>query len=495
VQAPGASELKAEMLGGFRVARPSFNASPVGASILGLILPAMVSLSLHAQPLRSQENAKSAELEQQYQRALALLSQGDSARAASLLETIVGAEPLHAGAWLDLAIARCDLGDAQAVKRLLSHIESSFRPDDAVLTVMQSLRQAPCEAKPHPGAPAVASVTDRTQRSFLRIGIGHSTNANFGLNSLIVPIGGAATSGSTVTDGTLTIPSLPLLLSETYAPRPAAFVQAEVGTSSSSALGSTYQIDWQISARARSWREHARSSELSALADPLVGQGYARLRPLTPGSSWLEWGLGWQQWVQSSARPQPTGLAQLSYMQRIGEGAWLAAADLEVAVQRLMLPASEPDSDARMGSSPLASAGFRMVYAAHHPWGRLYSQVQLAAVRDANRGSAGSAREGFSAGLRAGYELPLTALAATLHSFDLLLSQRQLKDQDFYAPALFPGVKRLNRQIQSSLIWQVQPRQSPWSLRLEWQYQRSDDRLPLFEFKTQTLLIQSQRRW
>jgi len=460
------------------------------------VLFTLCTINVHAQS--AQESVRDSN-QALYQQALSLLSQGESEKAALLLERLLAIDPLHAGAWLDLAIARCEMGDAQETQRILQWIEKNFRPVQAAQAVIQSLHDSACDAMPREAAPGVASITNNSYRSYIRFGMGYSTNANYGLNSLTIPIGGTGLSlgvgGPSNPDSYVPIPALPLLLSEAYAPRQSPYVQLDLATASVSDLSKRYQLDWQLSTRLRSWREREKRADLRPLADQWVAQAYARARPKLAGEAWWEFSVGAQQWVQQFASAQPSGFAQTSYWRKLSDSGWLAAADFELAAQRLTLRAGEQALSEKVGLSPVASAGLRVVKAQSGPWGRVLAQVQFAWVQDANRGGAGGLRDGLNGGLRASYQWPMASSPNALQSLDVMLSQRLLKDRELYAAVLFPGVKRLNRLSQAGLQWHYQPLSSPWSWRLEWQWLGSEDKLPLFDFHTRTLLLQSQWRW
>ncbi len=123
------------------------------------VLFTLCTINVHAQS--AQESVRDSN-QALYQQALSLLSQGESEKAALLLERLLAIDPLHAGAWLDLAIARCEMGDAQETQRILQWIEKNFRPVQAAQAVIQSLRDSACEAMPREAAPGVASITNNS---------------------------------------------------------------------------------------------------------------------------------------------------------------------------------------------------------------------------------------------------------------------------------------------------------------------------------------------
>jgi len=61
-----------------------------------------------------------------YRAALKALAEGHPEQASAMLEQIVSQEPRFAGAWLDLAISQCELGNAADAERLFGTLERRF---------------------------------------------------------------------------------------------------------------------------------------------------------------------------------------------------------------------------------------------------------------------------------------------------------------------------------------------------------------------------------
>lgn len=79
-----------------------------------------------------------------YLDAMRSLSEGRQNDASDALSKMVTLEPMHAGAWLDLAIIQCELGHAQEAERLFEAIVTRFAPPPEILEVIASNRLRGC---------------------------------------------------------------------------------------------------------------------------------------------------------------------------------------------------------------------------------------------------------------------------------------------------------------------------------------------------------------
>jgi len=79
-----------------------------------------------------------------YQQALQSIAEGRKNDASATLSSIVEQEPLHAGAWLDLALIQCSLGHADEAERLFQAIEKRFAPPPGILELINAARQKGC---------------------------------------------------------------------------------------------------------------------------------------------------------------------------------------------------------------------------------------------------------------------------------------------------------------------------------------------------------------
>lgn len=79
-----------------------------------------------------------------YREALRLLNAGLPEEAAVLLQRFLEQEPEHAGAWLDLALSECELGNAAEAERLFAAIEARFDPPPGIREVIAARRAEGC---------------------------------------------------------------------------------------------------------------------------------------------------------------------------------------------------------------------------------------------------------------------------------------------------------------------------------------------------------------
>ena len=109
-----------------------------------------------------------------YQEALAAVATGERTRALSMLETLVSRQPRHAGAWLDLALLFCDLGDAAKSREILDRIGAEFDPSPVIRDLIALQRRRDCKA-------TAATATGPLWSAGFQIG--HDSNVNRGARS------------------------------------------------------------------------------------------------------------------------------------------------------------------------------------------------------------------------------------------------------------------------------------------------------------------------
>lgn len=363
-----------------------------------------------------------------YEQAVDSLRDGRPREAAALLEALVRRMPAHAGAWLDLGIAYCDLGRAREAEQVFSHIEASFSPGPAIREVIALYRASGCTPRALGAAPAQWE---------LRAGAGYASNVNQGVNDLTVQYGPAGQ-------------SVPLQLSADFRPRGAAFASADAFHRRP--LDDSGRWRWDTGVRLRG---HA---GMSANDTALAFTGVSR-----------QWRLdGWRGDAQA-------GLSQLwlggqSYQQGVGAGgsAWHPvasgwAAGLEFDVFAYRYP-SLPLYDSLQGSGQLRlrrfGAGWQLT-------------ADLGWTRDLAHERPGGHRGGPTAGLR------WQALLQEGLGIDLLWLWRRLDDSGPYNPLLWEGAVRSQRQRIAR--FSVERRFGPHdALRLELGRTVIDDTLPIF---------------
>jgi tetratricopeptide (TPR) repeat protein len=79
-----------------------------------------------------------------YQEALLALAEGRRTDASRALRRLIEEEPQHAGAWLDLALIQCGLGNADEAERLFATVETRFNPSREILELISQTREDGC---------------------------------------------------------------------------------------------------------------------------------------------------------------------------------------------------------------------------------------------------------------------------------------------------------------------------------------------------------------
>jgi len=116
--------------------------------------------------------------EELYRRGLNALAEGRPEDAAELLVRFLEHEPQHAGAWLDLAISQCEMGNAVEAERLFKEIERRFAPPPGILEVIAEHRASGCLAQ-----------VVRPASWMLNLGRGHDSNVNQGASTPTFTLG------------------------------------------------------------------------------------------------------------------------------------------------------------------------------------------------------------------------------------------------------------------------------------------------------------------
>lgn len=138
----------------------------------------MAALLLAAAPARGADDAGAPPAQEELYRAgLRALAEGHPDEAAALLTRFLAGEPRHAGAWLDLALSQCELGNAAEAERLFQSIERDFAPPPSIVEVIASYRAQGCRKAPRPASWQFAA------------GRGRDSNVNQGASSPTYAIG------------------------------------------------------------------------------------------------------------------------------------------------------------------------------------------------------------------------------------------------------------------------------------------------------------------
>ncbi|MDM5178176.1 tetratricopeptide repeat protein [Massilia sp. DJPM01] len=119
-----------------------------------------------------------AQEEKLYLDALRALSEGRPDEATGKLERLLEKNSQHAGAWLDLAISHCSLGNESEAERMFEQIETRFDPPPAIRELIAHYRKSGCKG---------AQVARRAM-SF-KLGRGYDSNVNQGSSNRFVTVG------------------------------------------------------------------------------------------------------------------------------------------------------------------------------------------------------------------------------------------------------------------------------------------------------------------
>jgi tetratricopeptide (TPR) repeat protein len=114
-----------------------------------------------------------------YQDALRALAEGRRTDASESLRRLVEQEPRHAGAWLDLALIQCGLGNSDEAERLFATVETRFAPSRDILELIAQAREDGCR----PWTPTSALT--------LSVGRGVDRNVNQGASTSALRLEGS----------------------------------------------------------------------------------------------------------------------------------------------------------------------------------------------------------------------------------------------------------------------------------------------------------------
>lgn len=106
--------------------------------------------------------------EELYLKALQSIAEGRRADATTELSELIQRTPQHAGAWLELALTHCALGNSDEAERLFAHIETRFAPSAAIRELIANTREQGC------------SRWDAFQRASVTLARGYDQNVNQG---------------------------------------------------------------------------------------------------------------------------------------------------------------------------------------------------------------------------------------------------------------------------------------------------------------------------
>ncbi len=93
---------------------------------------------------RAADDPQQAPGEDLYMQALQSISEGRRTDATAELRRAIEQSPNHAGAWLELALTHCALGNSDEAERLFAVIETRFNPSPALLELIAQTREQGC---------------------------------------------------------------------------------------------------------------------------------------------------------------------------------------------------------------------------------------------------------------------------------------------------------------------------------------------------------------
>ena len=79
-----------------------------------------------------------------YLKALESIAEGRRSDASAELSRLIEQQPQHAGAWLDLALTQCSLGNEREAERLFASFETRFDPSRPILELIARAREDGC---------------------------------------------------------------------------------------------------------------------------------------------------------------------------------------------------------------------------------------------------------------------------------------------------------------------------------------------------------------
>lgn len=162
---------------------PAADAVDTASAAAGAAGAAAATAATEATAATASGSANTVPQEELYRAGLRALAEGRPDDAAGLLTRFLEGEPLHAGAWLDLALSQCGLGNAAEAERLFQSIEQRFNPPPSILEVIAAYRARGCQPAARPASWQLSA------------GRGHDDNVNQGTSTPTFTIGTGANQG------------------------------------------------------------------------------------------------------------------------------------------------------------------------------------------------------------------------------------------------------------------------------------------------------------
>lgn len=375
-----------------------------------------------------------------YREALRLLDAGKTEEATRLLQSFVGRQPRHAGAWLDLAISHCELGNAAEAERLFTEVEQRFDPPPGILDAIAHYRANGCRKPATRGGAWLLAATR-----------GHDDNVNQGASNPRFAIG----TGSEQVD---------YELSPAFLPRADDFTQLSASYLRPLGNDGTHAIA-QVYSR---WHDRERDLDTTSLLGAIEHtwtpgawrlRGTAALGVVTLDRTLYQR----QQQLQARITP-PLALPQ----------------DVEFALSANASRVNYPTRPMYDGTT-LELGGIL-----GHRGKRSLTQATLTRLRDdSGAGRPGGDREGWYGSLQWYGEV------AERISLEAGISHQHWRSDDIYSAGLIEARRRQNTStLRAAGLWQWRP---DMSVVLEWRGTFNRENISLFQYNSRAL--QLSLRW
>lgn len=121
--------------------------SPLAALALACLLaqPAYAAAADDAAAAEKEGAPPLSQADLLYDQALQSISEGRKNDANATLQRVIDMAPTHAGAWLELALLQCSLGNHEQAERLFTVIEQRFDPPPGIVQLIANTRTAGCK--------------------------------------------------------------------------------------------------------------------------------------------------------------------------------------------------------------------------------------------------------------------------------------------------------------------------------------------------------------
>lgn len=140
------------------------------------VIPLALGLAMMAAAPASAQQAPTpaaSDVQGLYESALQSIAEGRKNDASATLMRVIEKEPLHAGAYLEVALIQCSLGRTDEAERLFAIVETRFNPPPGILALIAEARETGCDK------------WQGLSSSSVSLGRGYDRNVNQGANNPI----------------------------------------------------------------------------------------------------------------------------------------------------------------------------------------------------------------------------------------------------------------------------------------------------------------------